>query len=224
MALRRLAAWITCFGLVALTWIAPPAQAASKPQQVITVRTASAQSTTAVIEAWKLGSDGNYRRVWGPVAGYVGTDGVGRASEYRAKTPRGVFTISEAFGRRANPGTQLPYSRVGSSDWWVSDVSSPLYNTLQTCRAGSCPFSTSASEQLGAISLYDYALVIDYNRSPVVAGAGSAFFMHISEGMPTQGCVSLPRKAIKQLLRWVKPARDPVISIGIGDKAYAPIR
>jgi len=201
-----------------------PAQAAGKPEQVITVRTSSASSTTGVLEAWKLRADGTYRRVLGPITAYVGSEGVGSASEYRSRTPKGVFSITEAFGRRADPGTALPYRQVTSNDWWVSDVSSPYYNTLQTCSAGSCPFSTGASEHLSTISVYDYALVIDYNRDPVKAGAGSAFFLHISSGSPTAGCVSVPRKTVKQLLRWLKPSRDPAISIAVGDKAYAPVR
>jgi L,D-peptidoglycan transpeptidase YkuD (ErfK/YbiS/YcfS/YnhG family) len=34
--------------------------------------------------------------------------------------------------------------------------------------------------------------VIDYNRSPAVPGKGSAFFLHVSTGKPTTGCVFLP--------------------------------
>ena len=28
---------------------------------------------------------------------------------------------------------------------------------------------------------------------------------------------------MRKLLRWLKPSLDPVISIGVGDKAYAPL-
>jgi len=210
--------------LLGLTLATAPAKAANEVEQVVTVRVPSKSATVGVLEAWKLRKDGTYRRVLGPVAAYVGSDGVGRASEYRFRTPRGVFTLTEAFGRSTNPGARLPYQQVSINDWWVSDVSSPLYNTFQSCSPGSCEFSTSQSERLATISLYDYALVIDYNRDPVVPGAGSAFFLNISEGKPTQGCVSVSRPTMKKMLRWLKPSRDPVISIGVGSKAYTPIR
>lgn len=195
----------------------------SSAEQVITVIVPSRRSTVGTLEAWKLRADGKYRRVLGPVTAYVGTEGIGKASEYRSRTPRGVFTVTEAFGRRSNPGAHLPYRQLGPYDWWVSDVDSPAYNTMQTCAPGTCRFSTGDSEHLSTISLYDYALVIDYNRDPVVPGAGSAFFLHVSAGEPTQGCVSVSRSAMRKLLRWLKPSLDPVISIGVGDKAYAPL-
>lgn len=210
------------------TTLALPAHAAPRAaehEQVITVRVDHTWSTSGVLEAWKWSPRlGEYRRVLGPVRAFVGTDGVGKASEYVSRTPAGVFSLTEAFGRNANPGTTLPYRRVGYSDWWVSDVDSAKYNTLQSCSPGSwCGFDQGSSEQLGAISLYDYAVVIDYNRSPVVAGKGSAFFLHITEYAPTQGCISVEESALLRLLKWLKPTRNPIISIGVGDKAYAPL-
>jgi hypothetical protein len=55
-------------GVAALT--GSPAGAAAPPGQVITVRAATASSTTAVLEAWQRTATGSYRRVWlvyGPV-------------------------------------------------------------------------------------------------------------------------------------------------------------
>jgi len=196
---------------------APP----TDPEQVITVSVQSFASTTGVLEAWeRRGSD--FTRVRGPIPVYVGEEGVGRASERRSRTPRGVFTLTEAFGLARDPGTALPYTRVGLSHWWVSDVRSPHYNEMRVCTPGaSCGFRQSRSEQLGAIGAYSYAIVIDYNRDPVLAGRGSAFFLHVTEGKPTQGCISMDRADLTWLLRWLTPADDPVISINIGDSAYS---
>lgn len=202
---------------------APMASAASPqhPDQVITVSVTSSSATTGVLEAWERRGDG-FTRVRGPFSVYVGKDGVGVASERRSRTPRGVFTLTEAFGWARDPGTALPYTRVGLRHWWVSDMKSPFYNTMRVCSPGaSCGFRQSRAEQLGAIDAYRYAIVIDYNRDPVVSGAGSGFFMHVSEGKPTAGCVSMPRADITWLLRWLEPADQPVISINIGDAAYA---
>lgn len=196
---------------------APPDQ----PDQVITVSVATPGSTTGVLEAWER-VDGDFTRVRGPIAVYVGEDGVGLASERRSRTPRGVFALTEAFGRARDPGTALPYTRVGLSHWWVSDVRSPHYNQMRVCAAGaSCDFRRSRSEQLGDIDAYRYAIVIDYNRDPIIPGRGSAFFLHVTEGKPTQGCISMRAAQLTWLLRWLDPSAEPVISINIGDSAYA---
>lgn len=220
----------SALALVAAAALASPAAGQAVPAdsavtQVVTVSVATSASTTGVLSAWELATDGSARRVRGPIPVYVGTEGVGRASEQRSRTPRGTFTLTEGFGLARNPGTALPYVRVGLSHWWVSDVQSGSYNRMRVCRPGAwCGFRQDRSEQLGAISLYEYAVVIDYNRDPVVPGRGSAFFLHVSEGEPTQGCISMSRRDIRWLLRWLQPGDDPVISIGVGSKAYKLVR
>lgn len=62
----------------------------------------------------------------GPVPARVGSAGIGTASEGCTRTPAGTFTLTEAFGRAANPGTVLPYRTVdGDDDRWVPDGDSP---------------------------------------------------------------------------------------------------
>lgn len=58
-------------------------------------------------------------------------------------------------------------------------------------------------------------MVIDYNRAPVVQGAGSAFFLHVAVGEPTQGCVAVPRADLVSILRWLTPSAHPRILIGV---------
>ena len=223
MITRVLAAACT-IGITAT--LAAPAYAEPREpahRQVVTVRVAGGDSTRGILEAWAWSdAQGSYVRTMGPLTAYVGEDGVGKASERVSRTPAGVFSLTETFGTESNPGTRLPYRRVDLSDWWVSDVDSRKYNTYQRCRPGTwCGFDMAVSEQLGAISLYDHAVVIDYNRNPVVAGAGSAFFLHVTEYAPTQGCVSIEERALERLMRWLNPAKSPVISIGVGPNAYA---
>jgi L,D-peptidoglycan transpeptidase YkuD (ErfK/YbiS/YcfS/YnhG family) len=205
----------------------PSAAAATTPshRQVVTVAVQSAASTSGVLKKWRWSDKKNgYVRVGKPIRSYVGEDGVGQASEYVSRTPAGVFTLTESFGRLSDPGTRLPYRQVDHSSWWVSDVTSPHYNTYRECSPGAwCGFRQSRSEQLGAISLYSHSLVIDYNRDPVIPGAGSAFFLHETEGKPTQGCVSIRRDQLSAVLRWLDPKKKPVISIGTGRDAYAAI-
>ncbi|WP_218938357.1 L,D-transpeptidase family protein [Modestobacter altitudinis] len=184
--------------------------------QVITVVAPSAGSSTATVTAWQRGP-GGWSAVLGPVPARVGSAGVGAASESSTRTPAGTFSLTTAFGRAGNPGTALPYRVVDRSDWWVSDTGSPLYNAPARCAPGTCPFDERAGENLYAAgAVYDNAVVIDYNRAPVVRGAGSAFFLHISNGGATAGCVAVDRGVLQQLMRWLDPNAAPVISIGVG--------
>jgi L,D-peptidoglycan transpeptidase YkuD (ErfK/YbiS/YcfS/YnhG family) len=64
-------------------------------------------------------------------------------------------------------------------------------------------------------------VVINYNTDPVVKGAGSGFFLHVSFGAPTEGCVAIPENELDQVMRWLNPADRPVISIGVGATALA---
>ncbi|MFD9894517.1 L,D-transpeptidase [Amycolatopsis sp. NPDC059027] len=183
--------------------------------QVVTVVGASPSATTAKLSAWQR-VDGRWVRVLGPVTANVGTDGIGQASESTSHTPAGVWTLTEAFGIQPNNGTRLPYRQVTTSDWWVSDVKSPYYNTYYQCAPGTCPFNEAAGEDLGkAGPVYNHATVIDYNRNPAVPGNGSAFFLHVSSGRPTAGCVSIPGNDLDAVMRWLDPAQHPVIDIKV---------
>ena len=151
---------------------------------------------------------------------HVGADGLSSTpSESRSATPIGSFTLTQAFGYYANPGTTLPYLHTTPSDWWISQPGS-LYNTHQRCSSG-CAFTRGdPNEHLYyETPYYNYAVVIDYNtrNAPggVRPGAGSAFFLHVSVGQPTAGCVAVRESKVKALLRWLKPSTHPRILIGV---------
>jgi L,D-peptidoglycan transpeptidase YkuD (ErfK/YbiS/YcfS/YnhG family) len=183
--------------------------------QVITVTAPTTSSTIATVQAWQRTSNGWTRS--GPrIGGHLGSAGLtSHPSEALSATPIGSFTLTQAFGSLPNPGTAEPYFQTGADDWWVSDPNSPMYNTHQRCSV--CGFNTSVSENLLAAGyVYSYAVVIDYNRFPAVAGAGSAFFLHVTDGGPTAGCVSIPQANLVSIMRWLSPAAHPHILIGVG--------
>ncbi|WP_448624780.1 L,D-transpeptidase family protein [Geodermatophilus sp. URMC 64] len=183
--------------------------------QLVTVVAPSAGATTATLTAWEKRAAG-WTAVLGPVTARVGSAGIGVPSETTARTPAGTWTLTEGFGRLANPGTALPYRVIDGYDWWVSDVNSAQYNRYHRCAPGTCPFDERAGERLtSAGTLYDNAVVIDVNRRGV-RGAGSAFFLHIANSAATAGCVAIPRADLQTLMRWLNPAARPVITIGVG--------
>jgi L,D-peptidoglycan transpeptidase YkuD (ErfK/YbiS/YcfS/YnhG family) len=168
--------------------------------QVISV--VGAGGSDATLSTWqRSGSD--WEQVLGGVAAKVGPPGISSSyGESSAATPAGVFAITGAFGRQADPGAGIPYFRVDDRDWWVSDVGSPDYNTHQRCARGTCPFDESASENLAAHgAVYDYALVMGVNAQRV-PGGGSAFFLHVTNGAATAGCVAIQADALVSVLRW----------------------
>jgi L,D-peptidoglycan transpeptidase YkuD (ErfK/YbiS/YcfS/YnhG family) len=64
------------------------------------------------------------------------------------------------------------------------------------------------------VPAYDYAAVIAYNtaRTP---GLGSAIFLHVGTGSATGGCVSLPTTQLLSVLRWLRPADSPRITMAV---------
>lgn len=180
-------------------------------QQLITVVASSSSSTTATVTAWSRTATG-WQAVIGPVQAKVGSDGVGAASESASRTPAGVYGLTQSFGRQANPGAHLPYFQTTTADWWDSNPGSPTYNThvhQQSSPGG-------ASENLyGSGAVYDYAVNINYNTA-LTPGAGSAIFLHVTNGSPTAGCIAVPRNTMVAILQWLNPAAGPAIDIGVG--------
>jgi D-alanyl-D-alanine dipeptidase/L,D-peptidoglycan transpeptidase YkuD (ErfK/YbiS/YcfS/YnhG family) len=181
-------------------------------QQVIVVTSSSWSSTTASLEAFERDGAGTpWRRVAGPVTAYVGRTGFSDDKhEGDGKTPVGVYGFGTAFGTAGDPGVHLPYRQTTSADVWVDDPASSLYNTWQQEPADRRWVSAERLYQAGP---YHYAAVIHYNGD-LVPGRGSAIFLHVSQGHPTAGCVAVPEPVLLQLLRWLDPARAPVIAMG----------
>ncbi|WP_269770701.1 L,D-transpeptidase family protein [Actinosynnema pretiosum] len=185
--------------------------------QVVAVVVDRPDATSGWLTGWRRDGAG-WRMELGPAPAFVGSAGVGEASESSTRTPAGAHRLTESFGTLPPlPEGRLPYRRVDGADWWVSDQRSPLYNTHQRCEPGTCPFDESASERLAHVGpAYDRAIVIDYNRSPAVPGRGSAFFLHVWTGGPTAGCVSVDAPVVNHLLSWLDPAARPEVLIGVG--------
>jgi L,D-peptidoglycan transpeptidase YkuD (ErfK/YbiS/YcfS/YnhG family) len=195
--------------------------AAQLPGQVITVQAATSRSRVAVLRTWRLNASGQYVQVNGPYVAFVGWHGVGPTREGRERTPDGVFTLTHAFGNEPNNGTRLPYFRAGPDDWWDEDPNSRHYNRHVISR--SSPGENSENLYYSG-AVYAHAVVINYNMNPVVRGAGSGIFLHVSDGIPTQGCVAIGARQLNVVMRWLEPSQNPVISIGVGARALAIVR
>jgi L,D-peptidoglycan transpeptidase YkuD (ErfK/YbiS/YcfS/YnhG family) len=184
--------------------------------KVITVVASSYSSTTATLKAWVKAPGGGWLRAGPTIYAHVGSQGLTTSpSESKSATPIGSFSLTQAFGAYSDPGTALPYDKTDSGDWWISQSGS-LYNTHQHCWSG-CGFTQgSPNEHLYyETPYYNYAVVIDYNRFPVHQGAGSAFFLHVTDGRATAGCVAIPQSELVSIMRWLSPSAHPRILIGV---------
>jgi L,D-peptidoglycan transpeptidase YkuD (ErfK/YbiS/YcfS/YnhG family) len=143
---------------------------------------------------------------WRPVSGtWPAHNGLlGWTDDHEAgdrRSPIGVFGLTDAGGRLPNPGTRLPYDEGPDFD---------------------APGTGFEGESLEGS--FDHVVAINYNREPgttpldwtrpLGADKGGGIWIHVDHGGPTQGCVSLPFDRMEQLLRWLDPAKRPVVVMG----------
>jgi len=181
-----------------------------KAQQVVIVTATSSTTDVATLQTFELDA-GKWRAVFPAMAAHIGRAGFSAEKhEGDLKTPQGMYGFGTMFGQRANPGVKFPYRQADSQSVWVDDVNSPYYNTWQENAALSGEHLASA----GYATAYAYAVDIAYNTAPVVPGKGSAIFLHVSTGGGTAGCVSIAQSNLLEVLRWLDPAKNPVIVMG----------
>ncbi|MEU9980524.1 L,D-transpeptidase family protein [Streptomyces sp. NPDC050856] len=117
------------------------------------------------------------------------------------RSPIGVFTLTDAGGLLPDPGTELPYDQ------------GPGFTARGT--------GTQGEPLAGA---FDHVVAIDYNRRPGTTpldwtrplgpGRGGGIWIHVDHNGPTEGCVSLKKPRMRELLTWLDPAKRPVVVMG----------
>jgi L,D-peptidoglycan transpeptidase YkuD (ErfK/YbiS/YcfS/YnhG family) len=171
--------------------------------QRIQVTAPRTRSTTATLVVRECG-----KRVLGPWRARVGRNGLSaHHREGDGTTPTGTFAIGPVvYGMDPDPGVSRRYHRLVCGDWWDEDSRSATYNTFRHVACGKVPPFGGGSEALWRITpAYRLFAVIQYNAAPVVPGRGSAIFLHVDTGHPTNGCVSLPRTELRSLLVQLRP-------------------
>lgn len=168
--------------------------------QVLVASGASDEATRTDLSLWEH-TDG----VWSRTATMTGRNGANGWREDRREgdrtSPAGVFSLSDAGGHLADPGSLLPYHqddglRAGARAVYGDDYA----------------------------SVFDYVIAIDYNRRTGVAptddtrpmgwDAGGKIWLHVDHGSPTRGCVALPAEDMELLLTTLDPDRSPHIAMG----------
>jgi zinc D-Ala-D-Ala dipeptidase len=126
------------------------------------------------------------------------------------KAPAGIFRLRNAFGYAREANTRLPYRQVTSESVCVDDSRSRHYNQL--VNQSNDRDWRSAEVMRRSDIRYRWGVVVDHNPR-ARPGAGSCIFLHvwISPNEPTIGCTAMAEKDIVDLLRWLDPARAPLL-------------
>ncbi|WP_405439972.1 L,D-transpeptidase family protein [Streptomyces avidinii] len=160
----------------------------------------SSESTAAFYTRPAAGADWVRTESW-PARN--GANGWSVEREYGDLTsPQGVFALTDAGGLLPKPpGTRFPYDRD---------------NGFVATGLGVNGESLAGS--------FDYVVAIDFNRrpgrsplDPVMPDGedrGGNIWLHVDHDGPSQGCVGIPKEAMKKVLETLDPAAKPVIVMG----------
>lgn len=203
-------------------------------RQVIVVTADSWRATAGTLTAYERAADG-WRVVQPEVRAQFGYGGMVRGDRRRqgtGTTPTGVFDIVSAFGRKADPGTDLEYTRVDRDDAWTYNPRVPrTYNMYQDVDRSWTSYGGYVEELWNMGMQYDYVAVLDYNLppGPITTTArgvrvtdrpadtrrGGGIFLHVDNGKKTAGCISVEKSVMRELLTWLDPTESPVIVIEV---------
>ena len=153
-------------------------------------------------------SGGNLRWPGGRARCVFGRNGAIEASDKRegdGATPLGVWPMRRVYYRAERllaPPTRLPVQSLDPHSGWCDDPGDPSYNRLIAL-----PFTLSHEKLWRADGLYDLIVALGYNDAPVVAGRGSAIFLHVAQPAwsPTEGCVATDLAALHALIGQATP-------------------
>lgn len=224
--------------------IAAPTQAASLDQrilesvtdsdQVVIVTAAQRSSTAGTLRTYER-NNGEWRLVQSRVRAQLGYGGLVPADERRqgtGTTPIGTFAFTSSFGRAKDPGTALDYIRVDRNDAWTYNPRVPAtYNIFQDVNKSWRSYGNYVEMLWDYGMQYDYVAIMDFNlpRGPVSTKPngvrvtekpgdlrrGGGIFLHVDNGRKTAGCIAIDRSVMRDVMRWLDPAEDPVIVVAL---------
>jgi D-alanyl-D-alanine dipeptidase len=182
--------------------------------QILAVQEPKTGSVESILWGFEKTATG-WRQVWGPVPVTVGRSGIADFDNKRegdGMTPRGVYGLGLVFGYAETVDSRMPYRQATSQDVWIDEPTSPRYNQW----VKGIPTTESHEKMRREDQLYRLGIVINYNTDPVVAGHGSAIFLHIwkEPGKPTAGCVGMAELDLQKIVSWLDPAKSPQIILG----------
>ncbi len=202
-------------------WILP-----AKSRQAVVVIAPTWSAPTAILQRWeRAGAQRRWLKAGPPVAVLVGERGLGwglglhgvpeeggpRKIEGDRRAPAGIFRITGTFGRAARGPGKLPWQTITPTLEAVDDPASRYYNRIVDRTEIGQP-DWRSSEQMAKIPDYALGIVVAHNPQNQ-PGAGSCIFLHLWLGQRrgTAGCTVLRESDLVALVRWLDPARQPIL-------------
>lgn len=219
---------------------APGPRALAGARQLIVVTTPAWDSVGGVLRRYERVANGSWAPVGNQVSVAVGRAGLAwgadslrrsasgpRKREGDGRAPAGIFPLDTAFGFAAAGDAswiRLPYVPLTAGSECVDDTASAHYNTVVD-RTRVSRVDWTSSEHMRQIGQYRLGVIVGYNAPAPVAGGGSCIFLHIwgGPGVGTAGCTAFPASAVEAVVRWLDPARRPMI-VQLPAGEYARLR
>ncbi|MBV9795007.1 MAG: L,D-transpeptidase family protein [Actinobacteria bacterium] len=186
-------------------WAAPllASNVPASAGQAVIVTAPSTSSTTNTVSLWTRTATG-WQQTGPLMPGHNGDEGW---SAHRKAgdltTPTGTYTLTAAGGVLPNPGTREPYEH--SASYFHTGGRFLGHNTA---------------------GVFDYVVAIDFNRvagsevssedEPNGQAEGDDIWLHVDNGAPTLGCVTVAKADMVTILRWLDPSQHPVIVLSAG--------
>jgi D-alanyl-D-alanine dipeptidase len=201
-------------------------------RQLVFVVTEDWNQSSAQLSLWERDEGHGWKRRASPTRATVGAAGLGWGRGLHADTvaaalggpqkregdgraPAGIFRLSSATGYARLPpvGTRLPYRQATDELRCVDDPASPYYNQLRRLSVGARPSWRSDEEMKRSDVQYQLTVVVDHNRAPVRAGAGSCIFLHTwpAAGTASPGCTMMALTDVEKIVTWLDPRAHPVL-------------
>lgn len=201
-------------------------------RQLLVVTTSGWDTVPGVLRRFERGRDGAWRGVGGPIPVVVGRGGMGWGRglhevapaatdpvkrEGDGRAPAGAFRIGSAFGYASAssvPWIRLPYIQSTESYRCVDDVNSAYYNQVVDSAGVQKDWTGRVERMRLADDQYKLGAIVEHNwGARTVPGDGSCIFLHVWRGPRhgTAGCTAMAEASISEVLRWLDPARSPVL-------------
>lgn len=200
-------------------------------QQVLLVSNHSWSDNQAILQRFEK-QQGIWKQVAAPIPVQVGRNGMawGRGlhniknlSQFKqegdGKAPAGIFKLASSFGYASVALSQqtYPYRTATLNDYYIDDseskdynrwvhIAPPLENTPKV-------YWKSYEKMRRDDARYELGIEVEHNKNPILAGAGSAIFMHVwkDKNTSTAGCTAMSKANMMVILRWLKQDKQPVL-------------
>lgn len=200
-------------------------------QQVLRVSNYSWSDSQAILQRFEK-QQGIWKQVAAPIPVQVGRNGMawGRGlhniknlSQFKqegdGKAPAGIFKLASSFGYSSVALSQqtYPYRTATPNDYYIDDSESKDYNRWVHIAPPSenTPkmYWKSYEKMRRDDARYELGIEVEHNKNPILAGAGSAIFIHVwkDKNSSTAGCTAMSKVNMAIILRWLKQDKHPVL-------------